>query len=188
MLLLVLQETAAATRTIRAAKSRERALREEGMAGSKAGRIAAALVSGTKHKRQKKPTKNAGGSKVCGRVHRLCWKGLWHGLGAGQCKHQQGTPPGPEASLGSHAASLPAGCCVSPLQDEGGEGGGGLFSGDGIGKPGSSGASKSTVYGGGARSGKLDKPKTSALLGAHPLSLLLLPRLPESGHRSSSQE
>eukprot|EP00887_Chlorella_sp_A99_P002207 scaffold21.g2207.t1 len=112
----LMEETAAATRTIRAAKAREHALRLEGVSGTKAGRIAAALVSGSdKHKRQKKKKGGGGGG-----------------------------------------------------EDKGG-GGGGLFSGDGLGAPGA-GAGKSKVYGGGARSGRVQKPKGAGALGKSELS------------------
>lgn len=116
-----LQETAAATRTIRAAKAREHALRLEGVAGAKAGRIAAALVSGsTKHKHKKRRKGSVGGE-------------------------------------GGEGGAAP-----------GGSSGGGLFSGDGLSRPGGAAAPSSSgrakVYGGGARSSKARPPKVPGAL------------------------
>ncbi|PSC68971.1 DEAD-box ATP-dependent RNA helicase 28 [Micractinium conductrix] len=97
----LMEETAAASRGIRAVKAREQQLRLEGMTGGKAGKIAASLVTGIK--RSKKAKKKGKGT------------------------------------------------------EEGGEGE--LFSGDGLpGKP--SGGGPSSVYAGGARSGKVKPPKS----------------------------
>ena len=49
-----LQETAAASRGIRAVKAREQQLRLEGMTGGKAGKIAASLVTGIKRSKKAK--------------------------------------------------------------------------------------------------------------------------------------
>lgn len=56
----VLQETAAASRSIRAVKAKEQELRLEGLTSGRAGKIAASLVTGVKRKKKK--------GKVGGRV------------------------------------------------------------------------------------------------------------------------
>lgn len=49
-----LQETAAASRSIRAVKAKEQQLRLEGVTGGKAGKMAASLVTGIKRKKKKR--------------------------------------------------------------------------------------------------------------------------------------
>ncbi len=57
------QETASATKNVKAAKAKEAELRSQGIAGAHAGRIASALVSGVKNKKQKGKRQRAAAEK-----------------------------------------------------------------------------------------------------------------------------
>ncbi|EFN54589.1 hypothetical protein CHLNCDRAFT_135424, partial [Chlorella variabilis] len=56
----LMEETAAASRSIRAVKAKEQQLRLEGVTGGKAGKMAASLVTGIKRKKKKRGGKEGG--------------------------------------------------------------------------------------------------------------------------------
>lgn len=55
-----MQETAGQKRTIKSIKAREAELRQQGLTGARAGKIAAGMVTGVKKKKQKKKVRGQG--------------------------------------------------------------------------------------------------------------------------------